>query len=43
MIEKNTGFEVEPPHIVWVTGKEGYELIPTLDMGKEAIYILENA
>jgi len=42
IIEKNTNFEVEPPHIVWVAGKDGYELIPTLDMGKEAIYILEN-
>jgi ATP-dependent exoDNAse (exonuclease V) beta subunit len=43
MIEKNTGFEVEPPHIVWVTGTEGYELIPTIDMSKEVKYILENA
>jgi ATP-dependent exoDNAse (exonuclease V) beta subunit len=43
MIEKNTSFEVEPPAIVWVAGSNGYELIPTLDLKKEAEYILENA
>jgi len=43
MIEKNTGFEVEPPHIVWVAGKDSYDLIPTINMGKEVQYILENA
>lgn len=43
MIEKNTGFEVESPQIVWVAGQDGYEIIPTLDLSKESEYILQNA
>jgi len=42
MIEKNTSFEVEPPAIVWVAGQKSYEVIPTLDLSKEAEYILQN-
>jgi ATP-dependent exoDNAse (exonuclease V) beta subunit len=43
IIEKNTGMEVGGCFIVWVNGKEDYELIECLDLSKEVVQILKEA
>ena len=42
IIEKNTSFEIPKSYIVWVGGKEEYELIECLDLKKEAKMMLDN-
>lgn len=42
ILEKNTSFEVDNGYIVWVAGKEDYQLIPVLDLKNEAEIILGN-
>ena len=43
LIEKHTSFEVETPHIIWVTNPDGYKLIEVKDLSKEAKKILNDA
>ena len=43
IIERNTPFEVGDGHVVWVAGKDNYELISVLDLKKEAEIILNDA
>ena len=40
IIEKNTSFKLGNPSIIWVGGSEGFEVIPCLDLKKEAQLIL---
>jgi len=40
ILQRNTGFEVGDCYVVWVAGKEDYELINILDVEKEAKLIL---
>jgi hypothetical protein len=42
IIEKNTSFQVDTGYIVWMTGKNNYELIPVLNLNNEAETILNN-
>lgn len=42
IIERNTPFKVGDSYIVWVAGKDNYELIPLLDVKAEAELILKN-
>lgn len=42
IIEKNTSFEVDNCYIVWVAGKDDYQLIPILNLKNEAETILNN-
>lgn len=43
IIEKHTGMEIEKNYIVWVNGKNDYELIECLDLSKEVKQILKDA
>jgi len=42
IIERNSPFEVETGYVVWVSGKNDYQLFEILDVKKEAEYILDN-
>jgi ATP-dependent exoDNAse (exonuclease V) beta subunit len=42
IIERNSPFEVETGYVVWVAGKDDYQLFEILDVKKEAEYILDN-
>jgi hypothetical protein len=42
IIERNSPFEVGECNIVWVAGKEDYELINIIDLEKEAKHLLDN-
>jgi ATP-dependent exoDNAse (exonuclease V) beta subunit len=41
IIEKNSNFKVTKSYIVWMSGKENYELIECLDLKKESNSILD--
>jgi ATP-dependent exoDNAse (exonuclease V) beta subunit len=41
IIEKNTSLTLAPPTIIWVGGSEGFEIIPCLNLKKEAQLILK--
>jgi len=42
LFEKNSPFEIEESHVVWVAGLDNYKLIPALNLKKEAQIILNN-
>ena len=42
ILEKNSPFEIGDAYIVWVAGTDDYQLIPVLDLKKEAQVILDN-
>jgi hypothetical protein len=42
ILERNSPFEIDNSYIVWVSGINGYKLIPVLDLRTEAEIILNN-